>query len=327
MSSLIIYFLSNAFVSIMPFCLIAAVFHFVPAHSRPKWQIVLFCITDLVLTSLLYSVYSYELAPDMFDLYSIQYYMEQYALFTSIINVAAQIIHWGKVFVLYFILRKKYVFLEESDEFKVQQLSDNLQSAVQYANQTDEANWYTVGEQIKNRDITIKKLSDPAVLRIKDGNTIHNTPITKKKDYITVRHGQQVQFINCVPIDEENIQSVTTAQTIEEPGETDNKQISNKEEESLKMQSIELDNEQQIINKYLKKKKEKRIKILKKSIPYIIIALVFSVTIACIVSYYNTKLEESNARFEEYKKTISSEIREEIWHEAFNAGYDSVYKR
>ncbi len=60
--------------------------------------------------------------------------------------------------------------------------------------------------------------------------------------------------------------------------------------------------------------RNRRRKILKFSVPFVAFALICVAIVAGIAHYYSTT----------YSENLCTQLREEVWHEAFNAGYDSA---
>ena len=72
----------------------------------------------------------------------------------------------------------------------------------------------------------------------------------------------------------------------------------------------------QAIDDYINEKKEQRKKIIKFAVPFVAFALVCVAIVAGIAHYYSTT----------YSDNLRAQLRDEVWHEAFNAGYDAARK-
>ncbi len=347
MGDIITYFLINLFFSLFPFVMFSGFMWCFKDHSRKKWQIIVFCFVDFVFSAVIYYLYQQYLQPHLFDDYTVRYAFEYHSTLASILNIIAQIIHWGKIIVLYIVLKKRFLVVYETEDYKLQALRD-AEKKFEEENQDnfEKYPWYMVGKDMPAGDITVIRTAEPAFIRATTAKGSFKISILHKKEPLVVRSAELYRPFNCYfkdvtppkyepPKTSGKIDDAYILPEVSEPelktntkkqGDIDtmpdtkpsspaddnfSKIVSNGDPKTDKnIKNIA----RQAIDDYINKKKEQRKKIIKFAVPFVAFALVCVAIVAGIAHYYSTT----------YSDNLRTQLREEVWHEAFNAGYDSA---
>lgn len=347
MGDIISYFLTNLFFSIFPFVMFSGFMWCFKDHSRKKWQIIVFCLIDFAFSAVIYYIYQQDLQPHLFDDYTLRYAFEYHSTLVSILNIIAQVIHWGKIIVLYIALKKRFLVEYETEEYKLQALRD-AEKKLEEENQDnfEKYPWYMVGKDMPAGDVTVIRTAEPAFIRATTAKGSFKISILHKKEPLVVRSAELYRPFNCYfkdvtppkyeppktsgKIDDAYILPKVSEQTTEANTEErkdfndmpDIKPSSSADDNSSQIVSngeSKTDENikniaQQAIDDYINKKKEQRKKIIKFAVPFVAFALVCVAIVAGIAHYYSTT----------YSESLRAQLREEVWHEAFNAGYDAA---
>lgn len=348
MNDIISYFLTNLFFSLFPFILFSGFMWCFKDHSRKKWQIIVFCLVDFAISAVVYYIYQQDLQSQLFDDYTLRYAFEYHPTLVSILDIIAQVIHWGKIIVLYIILKKRFLVVYETEEYKLQALHDAEKKLEEESKDNfDKYPWYTVGKDMPVGDVTVIRTAEPAFISVDTAEKTYRISVLDKKEYIVVRDGEKYRPFNCYfkgitppkyeqpkttgKIDEVYILPEVSEQTTEASAEEmkdfndmsdikpsssadDNPSqiVSNSEPKADEEKNIA----RQAIDDYINEKKEQRKKIIKFAVPFVAFALVCVAIVAGIAHYYSTT----------YSDNLRAQLRDEVWHEAFNAGYDAARK-
>ncbi len=349
MGDIISYFLVNLFFYLFPFIMFSGFMWCFKDHSRKKWQIIVFCLVDFAFSAVVYYIYQHDLQPHLFDDYTLRYAFEYHPTLVSILDIIAQVIHWGKIIVLYIVLKKRFLVVYETEEYKLQALRD-AEKKLEEENKDnfDKYPWYTVGKDMPADDVTVIRTAEPAFISVDTAEKTYRISVLDKKEYIVVRDGEKYRPFNCYfkditppkyeqpktsgKIDDAYILPEVSKQTTE--ASTEEMKDSN-DMSDIKPSSSADDNPSQIVSNgepktdenikniaqqaiddYINEKKEQRKKIIKFAVPFVAFALVCVAIVAGIAHYYSTT----------YSDNLRAQLRDEVWHEAFNAGYDAARK-
>lgn len=198
MNDIISYFLTNLFFSLFPFILFSGFMWCFKDHSRKKWQIIVFCLVDFALSAVVYYIYQQDLQSQLFDDYTLRYAFEYHPTLVSILDIIAQVIHWGKIIVLYIILKKRFLVEYETEEYKLQALHD-AEKKLEEENKDnfDKYPWYTVGKDMTVGDVTVIRTAEPAFISVDTSEKTYRISVLDKKEYIVVRDGEKYRPFNC----------------------------------------------------------------------------------------------------------------------------------
>lgn len=198
MGDIISYFLTNLFFSIFPFVMFSGFMWCFKDHSRKKWQIIVFCLIDFAFSAVIYYLYQQDLQPHLFDDYAVRYAFEYHSTLVSILNIIAQVIHWGKIIVLYIVLKKRFLVEYETEEYKLQALHDAEEKLEKENQDNFEKNpWYAVGKDLPAGDVTVIRTAEPAFISVDTAERTYRISIIDKKEYIVVRDGEKYRPFNC----------------------------------------------------------------------------------------------------------------------------------
>lgn len=317
-------------------------------HSRKKWQIIVFCLVDFAISAVVYYIYQQDLQSQLFDDYTLRYAFEYHSTLVSILDIIAQVIHWGKIIVLYIILKKRFLVEYETEEYKLQALHDAEKKLEEESKDNfDKYPWYVVGKDMPAGDVTVIRTAEPAFISVDTAEKTYRISVLDKKEHIVVCDGEKYRPFNCYfkgitlpkyeqpktsgKIDEAYILPEVSEQTTEASAEEmkdfndmpDIKPSSSADENFSQIVSNgepKADEEKNIarqaIDDYINEKKEQRKKIIKFAVPFVAFALVCVAIVAGIAHYYSTT----------YSDNLRAQLRDKVWHEAFNAGYDAARK-
>lgn len=249
--------------------------------------------------------------------------------------------------VAYIILKKTVMYDYETEEYKLQAARNTAKELEEDPNSNEKHPWYTVGTDLSAGDVTVIRTAEPAFINVDKAGKTYRISLMYKKEYIVVRDGEKYRPFNCYfkgitppkyeqpktsgKIDEVYILPEVSEQTTEASTEEmkdfndmpdikpsssadDNPSqiVSNGEPKADEEKNIA----RQAIDDYINEKKEHRKKIIKFAAPFVAFALVCVAIVAGIAHYYSTT----------YSDNLRAQLRDEVWHEAFNAGYDAARK-
>lgn len=261
-------------------------------------------------------------------------YIDSYNRITSalkpILQTLGVVIHWATPIIAYLYLSKSYMLHSESAEGKKEALNAAVENAIN-ATEQDESNaqWYEAERDLPLGDIIIKATAKPAVVRVRNEYRAYHFTLKRKKEYFVVRPGLKVQFINCVPLRTNNTTilpepTITTGNADSPSADAvpDGTDASTPTQPSTDTSSAAL-TEQEVIARYKQRKKNEIISLIKKYLPCIITVAVCAALVSGTIGFYSAKTKRIENQYEEYKKNLRAELREDVWHEAFMAGRNS----
>lgn len=94
---------------------------------------------------------------------------------------------------VYTILKREYMRIEDTDEYKAKKFEEIVNSAISVS----DAVWYISDKDIPVGDIAIKATAKPAVVRFRENDRTYHFALKNRREYFVVRPGMQIQFINC----------------------------------------------------------------------------------------------------------------------------------
>lgn len=182
MGDIISYFLANLFFSLFPFIMFSGFMWCFKDHSRKKWQIIVFCLVDFAFSAVIYYLYQQDLQPHLFDDYTVRYAFEYHSTLVSILDIIAQVIHWGKIIVLYIVLKKRFLVEYETEDYKLQALHD-AEEKLEKENQDnfEKYPWYTVGKDMSAGNVTVIRTAEPAFISVDTAEKTYRINVLDKK--------------------------------------------------------------------------------------------------------------------------------------------------
>jgi len=304
-------------------------------------QLIILCISSCVLSVSLPLLLGYLYT------YSASGVKPTFEIFTAVIGWANPLYAVPASALTYVVLSKTLIFRSETEKDSLEKDRSELEQIRIKQNENPNAYpWYTVGDNLPAGYITVIRTAEPACVDVSVNNKSYSIPLMEKRESIVVRDGEKYRPFNCYfkgitppkyeppktsgKIDDAYILPKVSEQTTEANTEErkdfndmpDIKPSSSADDNSSQIVSNgepKTDENikniaQQAIDDYINKKKEQRKKIIKFAVPFVAFALVCVAIVAGIAHYYSTT----------YSESLRAQLREEVWHEAFNAGYDAA---